>query len=30
MIFSMLRASRGMLAMTIVWAVIVFGIKFLG
>jgi hypothetical protein len=25
----MLRASRGVLAMTIVWAVIVFGIKFL-
>lgn len=30
MIFSMLRASREMLAMTIVWAVIVFGKKFLG
>jgi hypothetical protein len=28
--FDMLRASRGVLAMTIVWAVIVFGIKFLG
>jgi hypothetical protein len=27
--FDMLRASRGVLAMTIVWAVIVFGIKFL-
>jgi len=28
--FDMLRASRGVLAITIVWAVIVFGIKFLG
>jgi hypothetical protein len=28
--FDMLRASRGVLAMTIVWAVIVFGVKFLG
>jgi hypothetical protein len=28
--FDMLRANRGVLAMTIVWAVIVFGIKFLG
>jgi hypothetical protein len=28
--FDMLRASRGVLAMTIVWAIIVFGIKFLG
>lgn len=28
--FDMLRASRGVLAMTIMWAVIVFGIKFLG
>ena len=28
--FDMLRASRGVLAMTIGWAVIVFGIKFLG
>jgi hypothetical protein len=27
--FDMLRACRGVLAMTIVWAVIVFGIKFL-
>lgn len=27
--FDMLRASRGVLAMTIVWAIIVFGIKFL-
>ena len=27
--FDMLRASRGVLSMTIVWAVIVFGIKFL-
>jgi hypothetical protein len=27
--FDMLRASRGVLAITIVWAVIVFGIKFL-
>jgi hypothetical protein len=27
--FDMLRASRGVLAMTIVWAVIVFGVKFL-
>jgi len=27
--FDMLRASRGVLAMTIVWAVFVFGIKFL-
>jgi hypothetical protein len=26
----MLRATRGVLAMTIVWAVIVFGVKFLG
>lgn len=28
--FDMLRASRGVLAITIVWAVIVFGIKILG
>jgi hypothetical protein len=28
--FDMLRALRGVLAMTIVWAVIVFGIKILG
>lgn len=28
--FDMLRASRGVLAMTIVWAVVVFGVKFLG
>jgi hypothetical protein len=28
--FDMLRAIRGVLAMTIVWAVIVFGVKFLG
>lgn len=27
--FDMLRASRGVLAMTIVWAIIVFGVKFL-
>jgi hypothetical protein len=27
--FDMLRASRGVLAMTLVWAIIVFGIKFL-
>ena len=27
--FDMLRAARGMLAITIVWAIIVFGIKFL-
>ena len=27
--FDMLRASRGMLAMTIIWAVVVFGVKFL-
>jgi hypothetical protein len=27
--FDMLRATRGVLAITIVWAVIVFGIKFL-
>ena len=26
----MLRASRGVLAITILWAVIVFGVKFLG
>jgi hypothetical protein len=26
----MLRAARGVLGMTIVWAVIVFGVKFLG
>ncbi len=26
----MLRASRGVLAITIIWAIIVFGIKFLG
>ena len=26
----MLRATRGVLAVTIVWAVIVFGVKFLG
>jgi len=28
--FDMLRASRGVLAITIFWAVVVFGIKFLG
>jgi hypothetical protein len=28
--FDMLRASRGVLAVTIVWAVIVFGVKILG
>jgi len=28
--FDMLRATRGVLATTIVWAVIVFGVKFLG
>ena len=28
--FDMLRATRGVLAMTIVWAIIVFGVKFLG
>lgn len=28
--FDMLRASRGVLAMTIVWAVIVFSVKFFG
>jgi len=28
--FDMLSASRGVLAVTIVWAVIVFGVKFLG
>ena len=28
--FDMLRATRGVLAMTIVWAVIVFVVKFLG
>jgi len=27
--FDMLKATRGVLAMTIVWAVIVFGVKFL-
>ena len=27
--FDMLRATRGVLAITIVWAVIVFGVKFL-
>ena len=27
--FDMLRASRGVLAITIVWAIIVFGVKFL-
>jgi hypothetical protein len=27
--FDMLRATRGVLTMTIIWAVIVFGIKFL-
>jgi hypothetical protein len=27
--FDMLRTSRGVLAITIVWAVIVFGVKFL-
>jgi hypothetical protein len=26
--FDMLKASRGVLAMTIVWAIIVFGVKF--
>jgi hypothetical protein len=28
--FDMLRASRGVLGMTIVWAIIVFAVKFLG
>jgi len=28
--FDMLKASRGILAMTIIWAIIVFGIKFFG
>jgi hypothetical protein len=28
--FDMLRATRGVLAITIVWAVIVFGVKLLG
>jgi hypothetical protein len=28
--FDMLRASRGVLGMTIVWAIIVFTVKFLG
>lgn len=28
--FDMLRASRGVLAMTIAWALVVFGVKFLG
>jgi len=28
--FDMLKAARGVLAMTIVWAALVFGIKFLG
>ena len=28
--FDMLKATRGVLAVTIVWAVIVFGVKFLG
>jgi len=28
--FDMLRSSRGVLAMTIIWAIIVFGVKFLG
>jgi hypothetical protein len=28
--FDMLRAARGVLAMTIVWAAVVFGVKFLG
>ena len=28
--FDMLKATRGVLAMTIVWAVIVFGVKLLG
>jgi hypothetical protein len=28
--FDMLRATRGVLAITIVWAVIVFAVKFLG
>jgi hypothetical protein len=28
--FDMLRATRGVLAVTIVWAVLVFGVKFLG
>lgn len=28
--FDMLRANRGVLAITIVWAIIVFGVKFLG
>jgi hypothetical protein len=26
----MLKATRGVLAITIVWAVVVFGVKFLG
>lgn len=28
--FDMLKATRGVLAITIVWAIIVFGVKFLG
>ena len=28
--FDMLRATRGVLAVTIFWAVVVFGVKFLG
>jgi len=28
--FDMLRATRGVLAMTIVWAILVFGVKILG
>jgi hypothetical protein len=28
--FDMLKATRGVLAITIVWAVVVFGVKFLG
>jgi hypothetical protein len=28
--FDMLKATRGVLAVTIIWAVVVFGVKFLG
>ena len=28
--FDMLKATRGVLAMTIIWAAVVFGVKFLG
>jgi hypothetical protein len=28
--FDMLKATRGVLAITIVWAIVVFGVKFLG